>query len=98
MGLLGLGAQVGILLPYNRSQESEADVLGLEYMAKAGFDPQESIKLWQNMAQAGGNQPPEFLSTHPAHETRIEQLDHHMAKAQALYQQARAQGRSPNCS
>jgi predicted Zn-dependent protease len=97
MGLLGLGAQVGVLLPYGRSQESEADVLGLEYMARAGFDPRESVALWQNMSQAGGRQPQEFLSTHPAHGTRIEQLQEHMPQALDLYKQARAQEKTPNC-
>jgi predicted Zn-dependent protease len=97
MGLLGLGAQVGVLLPYGRSQESEADVLGLEYMARAGFDPRESVALWQNMEQANGQQPPEFLSTHPAHGTRIEQLKAHMRQALALYKRARNQRRPPNC-
>jgi predicted Zn-dependent protease len=98
MGLLGVGAQVGVLLPYGRSQESEADVLGIEYMARAGFDPRESVALWQNMSRAGGQQPPEFLSTHPAHGTRIEQLNAHMSKALALYKQAQARGRTPDCS
>jgi predicted Zn-dependent protease len=97
MGLLGVGAQVGILLPYGRSQESEADVLGIEYMARAGFDPRQSVELWQNMEKAGGQQPPEFLSTHPAHGTRIEQLNAHMSKALKLYKRAQAQGRTPNC-
>lgn len=97
LGLLGLGAQVGVLLPYGRSQESEADVLGLEYMARAGFDPRESTALWQNMAKAGSKQPPEFLSTHPAHGTRIEQLRDRMPQALALSKQARDQGRIPNC-
>ena len=95
MGLLGLGAQVGVILPYGRSQESEADLLGLDYMARAGFDPRASINLWQNMAKAGGPQPPEFLSTHPAHGTRMEQLSEHMPTALNLYQQA--QGQTPNC-
>jgi hypothetical protein len=62
LALLGLGAQVGILLPYGRDQEREADLIGLDLMAAAGFDPRESIALWQNMARAGGAEPPEFLS------------------------------------
>lgn len=74
LAALGLGAQVGVLLPHSRKQESEGDVLGLEYMAKAGFDPRESVALWENMAKAGGGQPPEFMSTHPSHGTRIETL------------------------
>lgn len=97
-GLLGLGAQVGVLLPYGRGQESEADVLGLEYMARAGFDPRASIQLWQNMSKAGGGQPPEFLSTHPSHQSRINELQSMMPKAVNLYQQAIASGREPRCN
>jgi predicted Zn-dependent protease len=97
MGLLGLGVQVGILLPYSRGQESEADILGLEYMARAGFNPQESIALWQNMAKQGGQQPPAFLSTHPSHGSRIQQLQRSMPQALEMYRQARAQGRTPDC-
>ncbi|HET7370300.1 MAG TPA: M48 family metallopeptidase [Gammaproteobacteria bacterium] len=97
MAALGLGAQVGILLPYSRSQESEADVLGLKLMARAGFDPREAIQLWQNMAKAGGSAPPAFLSDHPANEARIHDLSEHMDEAMALFKQARAAGRHPNC-
>lgn len=75
MAALGVGVQYGVILPYGRNQESEADVLGLALMAKAGFDPYQSIELWKNMAKAsGGNQPPELLSTHPSHSTRINDL------------------------
>ncbi|MFV0575374.1 MAG: M48 family metallopeptidase [Vibrio sp.] len=75
MSALGLGVQYGITLPYGRTQESEADILGIDLMAKAGFDPQQSIELWKNMAKAsGGSQPPELLSTHPSHSTRIQDL------------------------
>jgi predicted Zn-dependent protease len=97
MGLLGVGVQVGVLMPYGRSQESEADVLGLNYMARAGFDPKESVGLWQNMAKQSSQQPPEFLSTHPSHGTRIDDLQAKMPQAEALYQQAKAQGITPNC-
>lgn len=97
LGLLGLGAQVGVLLPYGRSQETEADLLGLDLMARAGFDPRQSVDLWRNMAEAGGGQPPEFLSTHPSHETRMENLSGRMPRALKLYQQARAQGNAPDC-
>lgn len=96
-GLLGVGAQVGILLPYGRAQESESDIVGLEYMARAGFDPRQSVNLWQNMAKASKGQPPEFLSTHPGHDTRIAKLKAHMPKVMKLYNQARAQGRIPDC-
>lgn len=75
MAALGLGVQYGVLLPYGRTQESEADIVGLELMAKAGFNPKESVSLWKNMAAAsGGSQPPELLSTHPSHSTRIQDL------------------------
>lgn len=98
LGALGVGAQFGILLPYSRLQESEADELGLYLMAQAGFDPRESVTLWQNMSQAGGEQPPEFLSTHPSHSTRISGLQQSMPKALNYYQSAQSQGRRPNCS
>ncbi|MEQ8799469.1 MAG: M48 family metallopeptidase [Salinisphaeraceae bacterium] len=97
MAALGLGAQVGVLLPFSRAQESEADVVGLELMARAGFDPRASVQLWQNMAQSGGGSPPEFLSTHPGHESRINKLNENIPKAMPLYQQARNAGRRPNC-
>lgn len=97
MAALGLGAQVGILMPYGRSQESEADVLGLRLMARAGFDPREAVTLWQNMAKAGGGQPPEFMSTHPSHDTRIKDLNEEMGKATKLYNNAQAAGRKPAC-
>ncbi|MGF1753616.1 M48 family metallopeptidase [Vibrio makurazakiensis] len=75
MAALGLGVQYGVILPYGRTQESEADIVGLEYMAKAGFNPNQSVDLWQNMAKAsGGSAPPELLSTHPSHNTRIKDL------------------------
>lgn len=96
-GLLGLGAQVGVLLPFSRAQESEADLLGLDLMARAGFDPRASIPLWQNMSEAGGGNPPEFLSTHPSHNTRISDLSGRLSKAMPLYEQAKRAGRRPNC-
>jgi predicted Zn-dependent protease len=97
MGLLGVGAQYGVLMPYSRIQESEADLLGLELMAKAGFNPRESIRLWVNMGRAGGGRPPEFLSTHPSHSTRISELNAHMPVALQLQSRARAQGKRPDC-
>ncbi len=98
LGLLGLGAQVGIMLPFSRTHEREADVIGLDLMARAGFDPQESVRLWQNMADASGGQPPEFLSTHPAHGTRIRNLQDHMPDAMEKYEAARQAGKRPQCS
>jgi len=96
--LLGVGAQVGVLLPFSRTQESEADLLGLDLMAKAGFDPRQSVELWRNMAAAGGGQPAEWLSTHPSHETRIDELQERIPQSMDLYEKARAAGTRPNCS
>jgi len=95
MQALGLGLQVGSL-KYSRVHESEADEIGLELMAKAGFQPRESVELWKNMAQlSGGNRQPEFLSTHPAPSTRINDLNKNMSKAEQLYKQAT---KRPNCA
>jgi predicted Zn-dependent protease len=85
MQALGLGAQVGVLLPFSRSHESEADHVGIILAAMAGYDPRESVHLWQRMEQAGGGQPPEFLSTHPNHGTRIKQLEEWMPEALEYY-------------
>ena len=97
MAVLGLGAQVGILLPYGRSHETEADRIGLELMAQAGFDPEASVELWRNMSRLGGPRPPEFLSTHPANETRIRALQSQIPAATKVYRQAREAGRVPDC-
>jgi predicted Zn-dependent protease len=94
---LGLGAQYGILLPYGRTQESEADVIGLDLMARAGFDPRGAVDLWRNMSQAGGGRRLEFLSTHPSHDTRIQELRARMGRAMQVYQTAQAQGKRPQC-
>ena len=76
MGLIGAGAQYGVLLPFSRTHESEADLVGLKYMVRAGYDPKEAVGFWTRMAEAGGSgkQSPEFMSTHPLHETRIRQI------------------------
>lgn len=71
---LGLGAQYGLILPYGRAQELEADRLGLRVMAQAGYDPGAAVTLWQRMEQASGGGPPAFLSTHPAPRSRIEEI------------------------
>lgn len=92
MTALGLGAQFGVLLPYSRTHESEADYIGLMLMAKAGFDPAQSVELWQNMARAGGGQVPQFMSTHPSDLTRIRELGAKMGKANVAYQQALQKG------
>lgn len=99
LGMLGVGAQYGILMPYSRTHESEADVIGVDLMAKAGFDPQQSIGLWQKMERASqGQQPLEFMSTHPSHATRIQDLEKHMPQAMSLFQQAQAAGKQPHCN
>lgn len=90
-GLLGAGAAVGFLLPYSRLHESEADRMGLIYMAKAGYDPRAAIGLWQRMAAEGKDRdrPPEFLSTHPADDTRIANLRRWLPEAQGYYRPVR---------
>lgn len=98
MGLLGVGAEYGIIMPFSRAHESEADIYGLDLMAKAGFNPEESVTLWVNMGKAGGEAPPEFMSTHPAHATRITDLQEQMPKALKLRSEAQAQGKYPQCN
>jgi len=84
--LYGIGSEVGVLLPYSRLQENEADWIGLDLAAMAGYDPREAIPLWQRMSSAGGPRPPQFLSTHPNPAARIQRLQEHMPQALALYQ------------
>ncbi len=79
------GAQVGFLLPNSRKQEFEADKFGLNFAAMAGYNPREAIPLWQRMAAAGGERPPEFLATHPSEENRIAKLQAQMDEALSYY-------------
>ena len=91
MAALGAGAQVGVLLPFSRKHESEADYIGILLAADAGYDPRESISLWERMGQLSrGGGPSEFLSTHPSHETRIDQLKKWMPEAMGIYQSRQA--------
>ncbi len=92
-----LGAQLGLLLPYGRADESEADLIGLRYMASAGFDPRASIALWANMAAKAEGGSPELLSTHPSEETRMSRLSADMPEAMRLYEQAQAEGHQSGC-
>lgn len=96
--LVGMATQAFILLPFSRAHETEADLLGLDLMAGAGFDPRQAITLWQNMARASGGKPPEFMSSHPSDETRIRNLSERLNSAMPIYEQARAAGRQPRCS
>jgi predicted Zn-dependent protease len=84
-GVFGLGAQYGVLLPYSRAHESEADHLGLLYMAKAGYPPAEAIALWERMETAGSARQPEWLSTHPNPATRRTQLRAWLPEAERYY-------------
>ncbi|MEO7600173.1 MAG: M48 family metallopeptidase [Opitutus sp.] len=88
LAALGAGAQFGVLLPFSRNHESEADELGLLYMARAGYDPREAIAFWERMSESESSQPPEFASTHPSHGTRIANLRKLLPRAESEYQAA----------
>jgi predicted Zn-dependent protease len=81
----GVGTQLGVELPYSRTHESEADELGLYFMAMAGYNPQTASAFWERMQALGSTSPPEFLSTHPAPANRIRDINKHMAKALGYY-------------
>jgi metalloendopeptidase OMA1, mitochondrial len=103
-GLLGIGAAtspgaadivaqaatLGVILPFSRTQEREADEIGLIYMAMAGYDPRAAIEVWRNFERLNGERPPEFLSTHPSPPNRIERLEALMPQALELYRQSRS--------
>ncbi len=87
MAAFGIGAQLGVLLPFSRTQESEADHLGLIFMAMAGYDPHVALSFWQRMAVAmKGKTPPEFLSDHPSNQTRIDDIKNELPEAMTYYQ------------
>lgn len=104
MASLGLGAQLGVMLPYSRDMESEADGVGLVYMAQAGYDPNEAVAFWERFkAATGGSKTPELLSTHPATEKRIAALKAALPKALAAYANSPRFGKGaalavPKCS
>ena len=89
MSAYGIGSQVGVLLPFSRKHELEADRYGLIWTAMAGYNPQEAIPFWERMSRAGGAQPPEFLSTHPADDTRIAAIKTFMPQALKYYKPIR---------
>ena len=99
MAGLGAGAQYGILLPFSRTQESEADLIGLKLMSQAGFNPNEAVDLWKNMSAANnGKAPSEWMSDHPSDANRIQAIQAHIAEDYPLYQQAQQAGRHPHCT
>jgi predicted Zn-dependent protease len=85
MSVYGVGTQVAVMLPYSRTQESEADHLGLIFMSMAGYDPHEASAFWKRMAAQGGGSPPEFLSTHPSYDTRIKDINSWIPEAMKYY-------------
>ena len=85
LSVYGVGTTVGVLLPYSRTQESEADHLGLIFMSMAGYDPHEAPEFWKRMSTGGGAAPPEFLSTHPSYNTRIENITNWIPEALTYY-------------
>ncbi|NHQ60236.1 M48 family metallopeptidase [Chlorobium sp. BLA1] len=84
-GIYGIGTTFGFLMPYSRMQETEADHIGLIFMAMAGYDPNEAVPFWRRMAAQPGNRPLEFLSTHPAPESRIRQIQSEIPEAMRYY-------------
>ena len=93
MAALGAGAQYGVLLPFSRQHETEADEMGVLYMARAGYDPAASIGFWERMQQMGGQGQPEFASTHPSHESRIAHLREILPRARQEYENTVKTGR-----
>ena len=96
-GELNEAATIGLVLPYAREQESEADLVGLTYMSKAGFDPRAAMYLWKNMSALSKNRPPEFLSSHPSADARLNAIVKAITPALVEYNKAREAGNRPNC-
>lgn len=94
MAAIGLGLQYGVLMPYGRTHEKEADIIGQELMAESGFKPEAAVDLWHNMAKLSKSAPPEFMSTHPSNETRIAKLTEHLAVTQPMYEESE---QTPRC-
>ena len=88
MAAMGLGANVGVMLPYSRTHENEADLIGTRLMAMAGYNPEAAPRVWKHMAEASQGAPPEFLSTHPASENRMKTLEEMLPEMRELYRKA----------
>jgi predicted Zn-dependent protease len=91
---LAQAADVALALPYSRGQEVDADLAGLEMAARAGYDPRAAVSVWRKMSAAGGGQPPAWLSTHPDHQRRIQEIEAALPKVMPLYEAARASART----
>lgn len=91
------GTTLGLSLPYDRKQESQADLVGLGYMADAGFDPRSALYLWKNMMKSNKGTPPEFLSNHPADQRRLDDIVKNLAPSLVRYNKALGEGRRPTC-
>lgn len=96
LAAVGVGANFGLILPFSRKHESEADEIGLGYMARAGFNPAQAVDLWVNMSQQG-KAPPEFMSTHPSSNTRIKDIRQLLPKMRQLQAQALSKYQAPDC-
>ncbi len=92
--VFGIGSQLGVMLPYSRKHEYEADELGMIFMAMAGYDPRAAESFWLRMSQAGGNSGPEFMSTHPSDQNRINKIREKMPEALKYYQGAGVQNKT----
>lgn len=97
MASLGVGTQLFYILPYSRTHETESDQLGMDYMAAAGYNPAGAAQLWRNMSAQAGPNPPEFLSTHPSPQSRIDALEAYRGQVQSTYQAALAKRGQPRC-
>jgi predicted Zn-dependent protease len=94
---LGIGVQYGLIMPYSRAHESEADIVGQDLMARSGFSPEASVQLWKNMSKLSKDAPPEFMSTHPSNETRIKQLNKHLSVSEPYYLEEKKSNNLAKC-
>ncbi|MBN1418405.1 MAG: M48 family metallopeptidase, partial [Planctomycetes bacterium] len=88
-GAFGIASDLAVMKPFSRTQETQADTLGLQLMARAGYDPRAAVRFWKRMEELGGSQPPEFLSTHPSHAHRVENIESLLPSVIPLYEESR---------